>query len=202
MMKQNNAQGTTRPGMGRKLGIVVLIAAMVGMGYYGWTTYSRYTHGLPPNQNQTPGAMGPGGPRMNAAGARPGPPSPEQRRERMNQMMRELNLSGEQRAQMDKLWEGPPPDSREARQERRQTMEQILTPEQQQQARQMMRQGMQRRLDRARQTLSPKDFATLERRIQDRMDGRRGGGGFGGRGGGGGRGGQGGPPPPDGGEGR
>ena len=110
---------------------------------------------------------------------RPGPPSPEQ----FAQVLDEIGLTEEQKARILAM---PRPEGREGFRQRREQMEQILTPEQMEKMRDMFRSRMRARRAEMGRNLSPKDQAALERRFERRAGEVRGG--RGGPGGGPGRG--------------
>ena len=163
--------------------VLVLIAVLLGCGVYGWTLFDKYR-----GVSEEPPAP------VVAAGQEQAAPrerswrsrSPEERRQRRQEMMDELNFTDEQKAKMDELWAQGRPEGPEGWRGRMDAMREIATPEQEAQFMQMIAQRRSQRMERMRKTLSPEDFETLQNRIQDRM--RDGGFGhmFGGRGGGGG----------------
>ena len=155
--------------------IMVAIIAIAGSVLFVWATVSRYG-GLPPKEEDPRvSSARPGGPMGGMGGVRPNPgerrdgppgrPSAEERQERFGRMMDNLNLTAEQREKVEALQDKP-------WQERRGAMREILTPEQQQQMRQTMRQGAGRRLERFRNVLSPNDFEDLQKRFERRQERR------------------------------
>lgn len=179
--KKSEAEGKRR-GLWRPLLAVVLV---VGAGYLVWATVAPYRQGLPPKEGaETQWAGGPGRGGAGGDGERPASPTAEERQARFAEFADELKLSDEQRARMQALMAHPPErgEGREGWEARRQAFEEILTPEQQEQARQIFRQRMAQGMERMRQVLSEEDFAALQRRIEERMERGGPGGPGGGRG--------------------
>lgn len=161
-----------------------LVLVLAGVGWWGWATYSRY-QGLkpeppPPPTVASPAAQGAPAPPTDAGPRRGGPPSPEEFREAARGAMDEVGFSADQRTRIEALFAQGPPQSREEWEERRREMEQIATPEQMEQFRNVMRRQMRARiLGEAQAKLSPEDYQAFEKRIEERMNrrgGRRGGG--------------------------
>ena len=179
--KSNHPESATKSNI-KIAGMVILL---ISAATYGWSVYSKSTRGLPPRETAEAGAF-----EGNREGRRgPGEGfrrNPEERRERFAGMMDELGLTPEQKAKMDELQSGEWPEGREGWEARREAMNQILTQEQQEQMRQQFlnrgQQFMAQRLQEAQKTLSPEDFSTFQKRIEERMARRagRGGGGPGG----------------------
>ena len=130
---------------------------IVAVAVYGWTIWRKHTHGLPPPpESQTLR------------------PSREEMTAQFEAMIEKAQLNDEQAAQMREIWQAGPPRSREDMIQRRRASEEILTPEQIEVFRSEMMRTMRRRLEEARERLSPEDFDALTRRIQQRRADRGG----------------------------
>lgn len=164
---------------GGGLKVIAIILLLGAIGWYAWSTMQHYGGMEPEPVENSDGTQA----------QRPGPPSPEQReqmRTRMRETMRqELNLTDDQQAKIDALISEPMPDSREERRARFEQMQQVLTPEQQEKARElrqnMRRQFMQRRMEEMAKTANPEDMAAMQQRFEEmqRRFGDRGPGGGG-----------------------
>ena len=149
------------------------MAIIILTGWMSWGTFSRYTRGLPPKpvgQNKEFAQASQCG-RMN------GLPSYEQRKVIAEQMMNEIKLSDEQKRRVREIMARGEPKTDEERRARIKEMEKITTSEQQAQFRQLIMQRVQARMERARKTLSPQDFSTLQQRVAQRISRIEGNGG-------------------------
>jgi Spy/CpxP family protein refolding chaperone len=170
--------------------VILILGGLVYSSQALWT----YTRGIPdPDREERGFGGGPPG-----EDRRPGPPSPEDREARFNQMADEMSLTQDQRQQITQIWQSGPPDGREGWEQRRQQMESILTPDPRAKFETMRssrgQQFMNRRLEEAKRNLPPDQYKIYEKRLQERASrwrgrGGRGGGGPGGGGPGGGPGG-------------
>ncbi len=156
--------------------VFLLIPVVLVIGWYCWSIYDKYQGGIePPRPQSEPrrqaNADVPRGEPGRRDGGREqrGRPSPEQMRERMKEMFEELNLTEEQKQQIEKI---QPPTNKEDFRQVRQKMEEILTEEQQEQLRQRMRRGKQGKRGEVMSRLSPEDQQALQARFERRM-GRR-----------------------------
>ena len=89
-------------------------------------------------------------------------------------MFRELNLTPEQQEQIQAL--GGPPDrggDRESGHAGMEAMREILTPEQREQAREMMVQRMRDRMSRQADVLPPDQREAFDRRLEERIEQHR-----------------------------
>jgi len=191
--------------------LIAALIAIVATAVYSGQSYYRFHQGIP---EERPDFGSPGGPPGDGergdrgrGGWRGGPPTEEERERRMQEMAKELNLTPDQQTQirniMSQPWEGGP----ENRGQRFEQVRSVLTPQQQEQARDMfqsrmrsrMDERMQRRLNEARKSLPEKEVKALEAQMNERRrqmeQRRREGGGPPGFGPPGRRGGPGGPPP-------
>jgi Spy/CpxP family protein refolding chaperone len=180
MMPNSPEQSSTSLG-GSKLKIVLSMIVLIGVGWYGWGAISPYFRGMEPEPEAGATVTS-----TQRDGERRGrrdrsPPSPEERRAWMEQMAQELNLTEDQQEKLKAIREQPRPESREDWRQRREQMQAVMTEEQRQQARQMVRGRMNQRLERMREQLSPEDFETLRKRREERFNNYSGGGGRGGR---------------------
>jgi Spy/CpxP family protein refolding chaperone len=153
----------------------VALLLILGGAAYTTMTWWSYSSGIPQQREGDEGEFRPerGGPR------RDGPPSPQERQERFNQMARELNLSEDQKNQITQIWSAAPPEGREGWRERMEKMQSVLTPQQQEQAaasRESRRQQWKnRRLQEAKKSLPPDQFKIYQQRLNERASGRGGG---------------------------
>lgn len=196
-----------------KIAVAVVLIAVCG--YYAYAQYSKFSTPLRPEppapvevvnadgtttvveapaQRRGPG--GPGGP----GGSPPSEAEREAFRNAMRQeMITELQLTPEQQTKMEEVMnsEGGPREHMRA-------MREVLTPEQQEKARNMreqhMTQMMNRRLEEAKKTLPESEVKKLEEKMKERLEARRNGErpSWAPEGGRGDRGGEGPPPPPPG----
>jgi hypothetical protein len=167
MSKKNSNSDS---GNGRKIRIGGLLVLITGLAVYGWSIYSKYTGGLPWEQGRTDRQVASNPQQENT---RPeGPPRNRgARRQRMQQMMKELNLTEDQQAKIKDIWEQGRHENRKEGRQRFQAMLSILTPEQQVQARQMMQSRMQRRVQRMQEKgVSGEEIQEVEERIEERMN--------------------------------
>jgi len=157
----------------RNVAILVLAGAVVFLGWYGWSRMAPYRRGL-------------AAPEEKADASQPqfGPPPPEEREERMAQMMNELDLTEEQKKQIEALGT-PEPGSGAGSGQRREQMARILTPEQMVKFDAGRGQRMQQKLGESKRYLSPEGYQTVKERMERRQAQ---GGQFRGAGGGGGQG--------------
>jgi Spy/CpxP family protein refolding chaperone len=174
------------------VGATVLLLIGVGFAY---NQYSKFTPPPAPERGQMQVRAG-GGPPAAAAGTqRMGPPSEADRKKFRDEMIKDLNLTPEQQAQVqavEKEMEGK--DGPENMRARFEAMDKILTPEQKQQARAKMGEHMKARMQEHIKTLSSEDQQKFMQKLDERM--KNGGGPFGPPPGGpGGPGGPEGPPP-------
>ena len=147
---------------------LALACGLMGIGYYAWSTLHQYSAGLPPEPTEQTASVT----------SRPmRPPSPEEMRQNFTKMLGQLNLNDDQQKQIDALMNQGMPTSREEFQSRREQLESILTPEQNEQLHQAFRQRMNQRMEEARQKLSPEDFKALQKRMEERRARFQGGGG-------------------------
>jgi Spy/CpxP family protein refolding chaperone len=160
-MRINEADGGN--GSKGRIKIVLLILLIFGLGWVSWSLYAKYN----------PKPARPTGDLLD------GPPSPEQRRAQMLEIMNQLKLSDDQQRKMNALWAKGDPTTPEEWRDRMNAMRNLTTPEQQDQFRQIMASRMAQRMERVHRMLSPQDFAAYQKRIMARMQGRGGGGGRG-----------------------
>jgi Spy/CpxP family protein refolding chaperone len=173
-----------------KIAIALVLIAICG--YYAYAQYAKFSTPLRP-ERAAPAAVASaeGGAAAASPGAAPsaapaptdrpggqefGPPSPEMRAAMRNQMFATLNLTDEQRAQIEAL--GEPGQGGNPR-EHFEKMREILTPEQREQMgavrEQHMAQMMSRRLEEARKTLPESEVQKLEQKMKERQEARRNG---------------------------
>jgi Spy/CpxP family protein refolding chaperone len=142
--------------------VIALSVIVIAASAIAWSTWSRYSGGLP-----------------EAEEVRPGRPDPAEMRERMTQAIAQADLTEEQTERLSAVMDQGPPRNRDDMQARRAEMAEILTPEQMQafetQMRQGMQQRMQQRMQEARERLSDEDFQAFQERIAERMNNRPGG---------------------------
>ena len=159
-----------RPGIGQKIripGLLILIAALTA---YGWNTYSKFTRGLP-KQDPGPGNQVRVG--FDQKDPKPqGPPrNRRDRHERMQKIMNELNIAEDQQKEIRNIWGQGQPKSRDEGRRRMQMMLSVLKPEQQVQARKMMRSRMQRRIQRMQEKgVSDDEIREVQGRIEERIN--------------------------------
>ncbi|MCX7014496.1 MAG: hypothetical protein NTW86_18425 [Candidatus Sumerlaeota bacterium] len=140
----------------RNLAIVALACAVILLAWYAWNRLTPYRRGLPADEAQT-----------SASQPAFGPPSPEEREERMAGMMNQLNLSEEQKRQIEAL--GPPqPDAGPG--QRREQMARILTSEQLAKFDGGRSQRMQQKLAESKRYLSPQGYQELKERMERRYE--------------------------------
>ena len=165
--------------------ISVAVILIIGSIAYGWYTLKKYNRGLDTRgmiamtrPDDRSGPPGPGQREQSRPGERRGP-DPERMQEMREQIAEELGLTEEQRAQIQALMSGERPRSREEMEQRREQMNEILTPEQQEKFREVMRERfrrmggrmrgmMGRRMETARRVLPPDQFKILEERMEER----------------------------------
>ena len=142
------------------LGVLVLAGII-----YALLTYKSYTKGLPPPQQDSVQRSAPESRR---------PPRPRDFKRMREEIVKELNLTKEQREKKKEIWSNGPPASPEEMRERIQKSREILTPEQREIARKTFRQRFQRRLrrqlERARKALPPDQFKIFQDRLKDRIN--------------------------------
>jgi Spy/CpxP family protein refolding chaperone len=157
----------------RNVAILALAGAVVFLGWYGWSRMAPYRRGLTAPEQQT-------------AASQPqfGPPSPEEREQRMAEMMGQLDLTEQQKKQIEALGT-PEPGTGSGSGQRREQMARILTPEQMAKFDGGRSQRMQQKLGESKRYLSPQDYQTMKERMERR---KQQGGEFRGGGGGGGQG--------------
>ena len=159
-----------RPGFGQKIripGLLILIAALT---FYGWNTYSKFTRGLP-KHDPGPGTQAPVG--FGQKDPKPeGPPrNRRDRRKGMQKIMDELNLTEDQQQEIREIWEQGRPKSRDEGRTRMQMMLSVLKPEQQRQAREMMRSRIQKRIQKMQEKgVSDDEIREVKGRIEERMN--------------------------------
>jgi hypothetical protein len=162
--------GDSQGGNAKKtITLMLVLIVIIAVGVYGWNIISRYNRGIPesqekkaPAESAAPPAAGPPGP-----GIRFKIPSPEEMRQRMQEVMAQIDLTPEQQEKVDKL---DPPTNLEEMRKMRGTMQEILTPEQMQKLETIVRSRIRQRLDEAKQGLSQKDQEALERRFEKRRE--------------------------------
>jgi Spy/CpxP family protein refolding chaperone len=166
--------------------VILIIVSIV----YCWYTFGKYSRGL--NTRDEP-AIGRNNDRPDGQDGRRGgppgdrqPPSEEERQARrqemMNELASELELTEEQKTQMTAAMSSEMPQSREGWQQRREQMAAILTPEQQEKAREVMRNRfggrggpggpggrMRERMETAERVLPPDQMEILEERLEQRI---------------------------------
>ena len=149
-----------------KLKIVGLTALILGLCLYGWTIYKKY-QGLPPKEpDRTVVATAVAGPSPPPPFRRP---SPRELHQSMGEVMDELRLTDEQRARIEELFAKGRPQTTQERRERFAAFREITTPAQQIKFMGIMQHRISQRLKHAHQALDPKDFETLQKRLQSRL---------------------------------
>ena len=114
-------------GIGQKIRIPGLLILIMALTVYGWSTYSKFTRGLP-KQEPDPGNQVPVG--FGQKDTKPeGPPQNRRNRhERMQKIMNELNITENQQKEIRNIWEQGPPKSRDEGMTRMQMMLSVLKP--------------------------------------------------------------------------
>jgi Spy/CpxP family protein refolding chaperone len=154
----------------------LVAASLLALGAAGFF-YVRYSHTKPPapagREFADPGAPGELGRGIRGPGGMRGPMSPEQRGQFREQMLQSVNATPEQRAriqEIEKQYEGK--TGPEAWRGRMDAVSQVLTPEQQAQARQAGMERMRQRMNERLKVLPPgerqKFIQKLEARIAQR----------------------------------
>jgi len=148
--------------------LLVIVAAILLIGWVGWTRISLYSKGLP--EPSAPVASAGAQPGAGASAHAPAPsfnpPTEAERAERQKEMMAALNLNEEQRKKIEAL---EMPGMGEGGGERREQMASILTAEQMKTYDSIRSQRMQQKLGDSRRYLSQKDFQELKSRMENRM---------------------------------
>ncbi len=170
-----------------KTGLKLVMAAVLLLGASAFL-YSQYANVSPNREELTAPvtmANGQSSPSI-SPGAQRERPSDEERRQMRTEMLSSLNLSAQQQqqiAELDSKLEGV--DGREAWQQRREAMQEILTDEQQEQMRSSMRSMVRSRMEQRAAVLPPQEREKFMEKLEERIAqrGQNGGGGRGGRGG-------------------
>lgn len=146
------------------IGVKLCVAGLIFLGsvIFAWTTYNRYTKGLPPERREV---------NLRDLSA---PPPPQEFRQFRERMIKELELTDEQRKKIQELMAQGRPASPEQAFERMREMREILTPEQQEKMMRTMRERissrLNRQLERARRVLPPDQFEIYKKRLEERRN--------------------------------
>ncbi len=145
-----------------KLAALVLVIA--GFGGYGWYAYHTYQKGLEKPKAETT--------------AMPGLPSASHMRTMRQEVLNQLHLTDEQRRQLEAIGPLIDPDQLASTGQlpdatdflaRRAASEKVLTPQQAQLARRLIRERIESRFAEVAKRLRPEDAAALRKRMETRM---------------------------------
>ncbi len=157
-----------------KIPILIPIILLIVIGFYCWSIIGKYNKGIPPAEDEVR-QLGPGAeerrnrsPENRTFDRREerSRPSPEEIQQRMNEALTRLDLTEQQKQQLENL---PVPSSPEQFRQRREELEKILTPEQMERFRRTRGARRDQRMREMMSRLSPQDQHALQERFEQRQ---------------------------------
>ena len=149
--------------------VFIALASVIATSVYSGYTLLKFKQGIP-EEKPAPALAGGTGP---GRWQRDSPPTPEERQRRFKEIAATLELTPEQKNQIQEILSQSGKGGRQGGRERFRKVREILTPDQQEKAFGMFRsrieQRMKRRLEEAKKSLPEKEVKVLEEQMNERL---------------------------------